>query len=33
VLTKGSYAEKAEFTRGIKSDLIIKDGSLKFAEK
>ena len=33
VLTKGSYTEKAEFAKGIKSDLIIKDGTLKFAAK
>jgi hypothetical protein len=31
VLSKGSYTEKAEFTRGVKSNLIIKDGSLKLA--
>ncbi len=31
VLNKGSYTEKAELTKGIKSDLIIKDGTLRFA--
>ena len=33
VLTKGNYTEKAELAKGIKNDLIIKDGTLKFAAK
>ncbi len=33
VLTKGSYTEKAEFAKGIKNELIIKDGSLRFTQK
>lgn len=32
VLTKGSYTEKAEFTKGIKNQLIIKDGILRFTK-
>lgn len=32
VLTKGNHTEKAEFAKGIKDDLIIKDGMLEFAE-
>ncbi len=32
VLTKGNYTEKAEFAKGIKNDLVIKDGAICFSK-